>query len=465
MKTLRNITALAALLCVAGIAVAADAGSRAFTAKDLVMLDRVSDPQLAPDGQSVVFTVRETNWEANKGMRSLWRLALGAKESRPERITAAGSNASSPRWAPDGKHLYFLSDRSGSDQVWRLGDGLGEARQVTRLPLDVGNFAVAPDGVHLALALEVFVDCKDLACTQKRLEERNASKATGVDFQSLFIRHWDSWADGRRTQLFIAELNAEGSLAQEPQRLTQEISGDVPSKPFGGDEEYAFSPDGATLYFGVRIPGQSEPWSTNFDVYAVPTDASAAPRNLTANNPAWDAFPLPSRDGKKLYYEAMKRPGLKPTGLRSWSLTSPPATCARWIRIGIEAPAGWCSRPMAERSTPRPMTWANMRCSRSTSPAGTSRRSPAAGTSATFRWPDHGSSSRAILLSRPRSFTLWAGTAGRLNSRISMTRASRRSHSATLSPSSSRAGTARRCTATWSSLPATKPARNTRSPS
>jgi len=130
-------------------------------------------------------------------------------------------------------------------------------------------------------------------------------------FKGLFIRHWDSWADDRRAQLFIGELNGEGIIEQEPHRLTQEITGDVPSKPFGGDEEYAFSPDGATMYFGVRIPGQSEPWSTNFDVYAVPTDGSAAPRNLTAANPAWDAFPLPSHDGKKLYYEAMKRPGFE----------------------------------------------------------------------------------------------------------------------------------------------------------
>ena len=309
MKTWRNLAALTMALCAAGMAAADD--QRAFTPKDLVMLDRVSDPQIAPDGQSVVFTVRETDWDANKGVRSLWRLALGAKESRPERITASGSNASSPRWSPDGKSLYFISDRSGSDQIWRLGDGQGEARQVTRLPLDVENFKVSPDGKHLAFALEVFLDCSDLACTKKRSDERVASKASGMVFKGLFIRHWDSWADDRRAQLFIGELNGEGIIEQEPHRLTQEITGDVPSQPFGGDEEYAFSPDGATMYFGVRIPGQSEPWSTNFDVYAVPTDGSAAPRNLTAANPAWDAFPLPSHDGKKLYYEAMKRPGFE----------------------------------------------------------------------------------------------------------------------------------------------------------
>ena len=311
MRILRTIAALGGLLFVASAGAAAEQATRAFTAKDLVMLDRVSDPQLTPDGQSVVFTVRETNWDANKGATSLWRLALGAKESRPERITATGSNASSPRWAADGKSLYFLSNRSGSDQIWRLGEGQGEARQVTRLPLEVRNFAVAPDGHGLAIALDVFVDCADLACTQQRLAARSAAKATGMDFDTLFIRHWDEWADGRRSQLFYAEFNAEGVIEQEPRLLTQGITGDVPSKPFGGDEEYGFAPDSGTVYFGTRIPGKSEPWSTNFDVYAVPTDGNAPPRNLTAGNLAWDAFPVASRDGKKLYYEAMQRPGFE----------------------------------------------------------------------------------------------------------------------------------------------------------
>nr|MDQ2972448.1 S9 family peptidase [Pseudomonadota bacterium] len=90
--------------------------------------------------------------------------------------------------------------------------------------------------------------------------------------------------------------------------LTKGIDGDVPSKPFGDETEYVFSPDGKTIYFDVRIAGQTEPWSTNFDVYSVPGDGSSAPRNLTAGNQAWDAYPLVSHDGKTLYYLAMKTP-------------------------------------------------------------------------------------------------------------------------------------------------------------
>ncbi len=288
---------------------AADApAKRPFTPKDLVMLDRVSDPQVSPDGKSVAFSLRETDFAANKGVSSIWRLALQEKGAQPQRLSAKGGNSDTPRWSPDGKTLFFLSSRSGSTQVWRMDAGLGEARQVTELPLEVNNFLIAPDGKSLALSIDVFPDCADLACSKKRLDDKTANKASGMIYNKLFIRHWDSWADGRRSQLFLALLDASGVVSAAPRWLTHGIDGDIPSKPFGDDTEYAFAPDGKTLYFGVRIAGHSEPWSTNFDIYSVPADGSAAPRNLTADNPAWDGWPVPSKDGTKLYYLAMKRP-------------------------------------------------------------------------------------------------------------------------------------------------------------
>ena len=287
----------------------ARAAARAFTARDLVMLERASEPRLAPDGRSLAYTLRTTDFDGNGSSKSLWRLSLTDRDARPQRLSAAGSNAWSPHWSPDGRTLYFLSNRSGSDQVWRLSEGLGEARQVTRLPVDVGSFIVAPDGRQLALSVEVFPECGDLGCTARRLAAQAADKSTGVVYQELFIRHWDTWANGRRLQLFLARLGTEDVVTEEPRRLTRNMDGDVPSRPFGDDSEYAFSPDSRTVYFGARIAGHSEPWSTNFDLYAVATDGDAPPRNLTADNAAWDAYPLPSADGRKLYYLAMQRPG------------------------------------------------------------------------------------------------------------------------------------------------------------
>jgi len=282
-----------------------------FTPMDLVMMDRVNDPRISPDGKSVVFAVRETDYEANKGANSLWKLSLTDAKAQPQRLTAKGSNSLSPRWSADGKGLFFLSTRSGSAQIWHLEMSGGEARQVTQFPVDVNAFVVSPNNQQLAVSLDVYLDCNDLACTKKRLDEKENNKASGTVYEKLFIRHWDTWADGRRSQLFIVNLDNQGATSKEPRRVTQGIDGDIPSKPHGDDNEFSFSPDGKNLYFDVRIAGKTEAWSTNFDIYVTPVDGSQAPRNLTPNNPAWDANPTISHDGKKLYYTAMKRPGFE----------------------------------------------------------------------------------------------------------------------------------------------------------
>ena len=87
----------------------------------------------------------------------------------------------------------------------------------------------------------------------------------------------------------------------EPTRLT-DYALDV--------DAYKFSPDGKQVAMSVRQAIREEPWSTNFDLWLVNADGSGA-RNLTAKNPAWDAGPVFSADGKTLYYRAMARPGFE----------------------------------------------------------------------------------------------------------------------------------------------------------
>jgi dipeptidyl aminopeptidase/acylaminoacyl peptidase len=284
------------------------AGKAPFTADDLVRLERISDPQASADGRYVAFTVRETDMEANKGRTDLWLLDLDAEKPEPRRLTQHEANDSKPRWSPDGASIYFLSTRSGSSQVWRLMLAGGEAMQVTRFPVDVNELKVAPKGARLLLSMEVFADCADLDCTAKRLETIENSPARGQAYDRLFVRHWDTWKDGRISQLFSVGLDDNGNVKGVPVSLSGRLDADVPSKPMGGDEEFNFSPDGSRVAFAARIKGKTEPWSTNFDVYEIAADGSGEPRNLTADNPAWDTQPTYSPDGRWLAWMAMARP-------------------------------------------------------------------------------------------------------------------------------------------------------------
>jgi len=287
-----------------------------FTVHDLVMLDRVSDPRMSPDGRYAAFSVRSTDYAANRGVTAIYVEDLRG-DAEPVKVVAAGSSA---RWSADGRSLYFLAPASDVEQLWRVdlaganGPDLGAHStpvQVTHASLDVNDYLLSPDGRRVLLSYSVNTDCATLACTMQRLDARERDKASGTLYRRLFVRHWDTWADGRRNQLFVAAFDQSGQVPAEPTLLSRGIDGDVPSRPFGDLSEVAFAPDGRTVYFGVRIAGTTEPWSTNFDVYSVPADGSAAPRNLTAANKAWDAYPVPSPDGRTLYYLAMKTPGFE----------------------------------------------------------------------------------------------------------------------------------------------------------
>ena len=309
-----NVRTLALAAALMASSVAATAAPRGFTVEDLVTMERVGTPVVSPDGARIVYTVRSTDMAKNKGHTALYLVDLKAANPAPQRLAADASSSTDPEWSAKGDAIYFLSARSGSSQVWRLplaGTKAGEPVRVTDLPLDVDNFRLAPTGDRIAFSMAVFRDCADLACTKSRMDARAKDKASGMVYDRLFVRHWDTWADGRNAVLYSAPLDASGKVNGAPVSLSGSLDGDVPSKPFGDREEYRFSPDGKTVVFSVRIAGKTEAWSTNFDLYAAPAAGGAAPRNLTAENPAWDTKGTFSPDGRTLAYLAMARPGFE----------------------------------------------------------------------------------------------------------------------------------------------------------
>ena len=290
------------------------AAARGLDVRDLQKLDRVSSPVLSPDGSTVVFAKRIVDADVVKASSSLWvRNLLTRDMAPPKRLTPEGWNVNSPSFSPDGKTVYFLSAKSGTQQLYAMPLVGGAPRQLTAFALDVASYKVSPDGTRLLFSTDTFADCKaDFACTKKRLDDTAAKKSSGVVYDGLFVRHWDTWADGRRSRLFVAALpEGKAKPVSSATSLTDRLDGDAPSKPFGGADEYTWSPDGTSVVAAIRVAGKGEAWSTNFDLYQVAADGSSAPVNLTASNPAWDTGPAFSADGKTLFYRAMKRPGFE----------------------------------------------------------------------------------------------------------------------------------------------------------
>ena len=281
----------------------------AFTYEDLIRLDRISGLAVDPAGTTALFTVRATDLEKNRGVSTLWMKDLVDPKKPEAKVPDGEGGASDVQWAADGSGFYFLSGRGegGTTQVWKADAKGTTATQVTRLPLDVQTYRVAPDGSGVVVALSVFPDCgaDAIACTLERMMAQQGVKSTGQVYDRIFMRHWDTWKDGTRNHLYYVSLSNANA---QPVPLMPGFDGDCPTMPFGGNEDFTISKDGRTVFFSARVAGKREPWSTNFDLFSVPVTGGAA-KNLTASNPAWDAQPVISPDGTKLAYKAMKRPG------------------------------------------------------------------------------------------------------------------------------------------------------------
>ena len=176
-------------------------------------------------------------------------MLVGSDGKGLRRLTTHPEDDSNPRWLPDGREVVFLSSRTGISQVWKIRIDGGEAQAVTNLPIDAGNLLVSPDGTHIAFSADVFVDTTPEQ-TKARLDEIAKRKSSGQVFDRLFFRHWNAWNDGRRSHLFVMPI-----AGGKPVDVMAGMDADWPSKPFGGPDQAAFTPDGRSIVFSTRDVG------------------------------------------------------------------------------------------------------------------------------------------------------------------------------------------------------------------
>lgn len=287
---------------------AAIAAPQGLQPEQLATMDRYSSPVLTPDGAKVIFAKRVVDPKTYKASTALYSKSSSGT-GKATQITPAGWSVNSPAISADGKTLYFMSSKNGSSQIYSVPVSGGTPVALTALPLDVGGFAISPDGKKVAITMEAYADCSDdLKCTVDRNKTESERKTTGVVYDRMFVRHWDAWNEGKLNRIYVSPLTAP---IKDAKMIGSSLKADTPSRPFGDLSEMAWSPDSSSIVVSARVADRDEPRSTNFDLYQIPADGSAAPRNLTAANKAWDTAPQFSKDGKTLYYRAMKRPGFE----------------------------------------------------------------------------------------------------------------------------------------------------------
>jgi len=300
MKILRIVFMLAFIIPQFSWAQTTNISSR-YTPELLWKLGRISEPQVSPDGKTVLYGISWYDLEANKGNRDLYTIPLSGGEAR--KVTSFKRSESNGIFRPDGKKIGFLSAESGSMQVWEVNPDGSDPRQVSNVNGDIGGFSYSPDGTSILYTLRVKLDnsANDI---YPDLPKANAHIET-----DLMYRHWDSWSDYSYSHIFIASY-ADGKIGEGLDIMKNERF-DSPMLPWGGMEQISWSPDGKQVaYTCKKLSGKEYSLSTNSDIFLYNLNSKTT-KNISSSNPGYDQDPVFSPDGSRIVFRSMERNGFE----------------------------------------------------------------------------------------------------------------------------------------------------------
>jgi len=261
-----------------------------MTPEILWTLKKVGVQAVSPDQSSLIYKIGQVDLKTEKTKNESYFLNVLNHQSTKidfgkKTLIQWDKNGI---YAQEGDKIYLSKD---SGKSWTEFYTIGEA----------DNIVISPDGKKIAFSKQVLVEK-----LMGKDKYSDTPKTTAQVYTDLNHRHWDYFNEGKYNHVFVVNTSAAVDSAKD---LLEGKTWDSPQRPFGGAEDFIWSPDSAQLLYVTKPKsGKEYSTSTNTDIFAYDL-ASGTTKNLTETNKGYDVNPKFSPDGKSLIWQSMARDG------------------------------------------------------------------------------------------------------------------------------------------------------------
>ena len=259
---------------------------------------RVGSVVVSPDKTHILYQVTYVSIDQNKTNSELFIMKSDGTDKK--QLTITNTQETNPQWIDNGRKIAFLSNETGTSQIWTINPDGGGMTRVSDLKEGIEGFAYSPDGSKILFIQSV------KSITRPGEQYADLPKASGRVVDDLMYKHWDHWVESV-PHPFVADVS--GNKLSNIKDLLEGEPYESPLAPFGGMEQLAWSPDGKTIaYTSRKKTGKAYAVSTNSDIYFYDLERGET-RNMTEGMEGYDINPQFSPDGHHLAWQSMERDG------------------------------------------------------------------------------------------------------------------------------------------------------------